>query len=165
MQRPHRFSDLQFKDRRRKAKFMAARMVPNTSRRGSTPVPKAAARATIHSTITTVKIVQNTALPPERVVTLKLQSLVKKLRRLVDRSGQRLRVGETIQLAYPARSSDPISVLRVVCALVPKSHICKRNTNGNSEIKSPRKLESLISERQFWRKSRLCAKFGAAANH
>jgi len=62
MQWPHQFSDLQFNDLRRKAKFIAAKMVPNTSRRGITPDPKAAARAIIHSTIASVKIVQNTAL-------------------------------------------------------------------------------------------------------
>jgi hypothetical protein len=67
MQRLHQFSDLQLNDLqsndlRRKAKFIAAKMVPNTSRRGITPDPKAATRATIHSAIATVKIVQNTAL-------------------------------------------------------------------------------------------------------
>jgi hypothetical protein len=67
MQRLHQFSDLQFNDLqfndlRRKAKFIAAKTVPNTSRRGITPGPKAAARATIHSRIASVKIVQNTAL-------------------------------------------------------------------------------------------------------
>src|SRR6476661_8629224 len=71
MQWPHQFSDL-----RRKAKFIAAKMAPRTIRRGATPGPKAAARATIHSTIATVKIVQNTALSPDRVVTSKLQNLV-----------------------------------------------------------------------------------------
>jgi hypothetical protein len=57
-----KFNDLQFNDLWRKAKFIAAKIVPNTSRRGTTPDPKATARATIHSTITNVKIVQNTAL-------------------------------------------------------------------------------------------------------
>lgn len=78
MQWPHQFSglqfnylqfnDLQFNDLRRKAKFIAAKTALRTNKRGITPGPKAAARATIHSTIATVKIVQNTALPPERVV-------------------------------------------------------------------------------------------------
>jgi hypothetical protein len=58
----HQFNDLQFNDLRRKATFIAAKIVPNTTRRGATPGPKAAARATIHSTIATVKIVQNTTL-------------------------------------------------------------------------------------------------------
>jgi hypothetical protein len=41
---------------------MAAKIVPNTSRRGITPGPKLAASPIIHSRMANVKIIQNTAL-------------------------------------------------------------------------------------------------------
>jgi hypothetical protein len=65
----------QFDEVRRKAKFMAAKIVPNTSSRGITPGPKLAASPTIHSRMANVKIVQNTALLPECDVALKIQQL------------------------------------------------------------------------------------------
>jgi len=52
----------QFDDVRRNAKFMAAKIVPNTKSRGITPGPKLAASPTIHSRTASVKIVQNTTL-------------------------------------------------------------------------------------------------------
>jgi hypothetical protein len=52
----------QFDDVRRNTKFMAAKIVPNTRRRGITPGPKLAASPTIQSRMASVKIVQNTAL-------------------------------------------------------------------------------------------------------
>jgi hypothetical protein len=55
----------QFDEVRRKAKFMAAKIVPNIKSRGITPRPKLAANPTIHSRMANVKIVQNTALLPE----------------------------------------------------------------------------------------------------
>src|SRR5690348_6399339 len=106
-------------------------MAPRTSSRGATPGPKVAARATIHSTIATVKIVQNTALPPDRVLTSNTSKPGYELRRLQDRCGQRLRFGETIQVAHPTRSSDPISIRRVVCALVRKGHRRNRRVGHN----------------------------------
>jgi hypothetical protein len=54
----------QFKDVRRKAKFIKPKIVIRTSNKGITPGPKAAARPTIQSRMATVKIVQNTALLP-----------------------------------------------------------------------------------------------------
>lgn len=50
----------QVKGVRRKAKFISIKIMPNTSSRGITLVPKLPARPTIHSRIATVKIVQNT---------------------------------------------------------------------------------------------------------
>jgi hypothetical protein len=47
---------------RRKAKFIAVKIVPSTRRRGITPGPKLAATPTIHSRMANVKIVLNTAL-------------------------------------------------------------------------------------------------------
>jgi len=65
----------QFDEVRRKAKFMAAKIVPNIRSRGTTPGPKLAASPTIHSRMANVKIVQNTALLPECDVALKIQQL------------------------------------------------------------------------------------------
>jgi hypothetical protein len=47
---------------RRKAKFIAVKIVPSIRSRGITLGPKLAARPTIHSRMANVKIVQNTAL-------------------------------------------------------------------------------------------------------
>jgi hypothetical protein len=52
----------QFDDVRRKAKFIAVKIVPSIRSRGITLGPKLAARPTIHSRMANVKIVQNTAL-------------------------------------------------------------------------------------------------------
>jgi hypothetical protein len=53
---------LQFDDVRRKTKFIAAKIVPNTSNRGITPGPKLMASPIIHNKTASVKIVQNTTL-------------------------------------------------------------------------------------------------------
>jgi hypothetical protein len=45
---------------------MAAKIVPKTSNRGITPGPKLVANPTIQSRMASVKIVQNTALLPNR---------------------------------------------------------------------------------------------------
>jgi hypothetical protein len=55
-------SSRQFDDVRRKAKFMAIKIVPSTSNRGITPGPKVMASPIIHKRMASVKIVQNTAL-------------------------------------------------------------------------------------------------------
>jgi hypothetical protein len=47
---------------RRKAKFIAVKIVLSTRSRGITPGPKLAASPTIHNRMASVKIVQNTAL-------------------------------------------------------------------------------------------------------
>ena len=52
----------QFDDVLRKTKFIAVKIVPNTSSRGITPGPKVMASPIIHRRMASVKIVQNTAL-------------------------------------------------------------------------------------------------------
>jgi len=63
----------QFDEVRRKAKFMAAKIVPKIKSRGITPGPKLAASPIIHNRMANVKIVQNTALLPECDVAVKIQ--------------------------------------------------------------------------------------------
>jgi hypothetical protein len=51
-----------FDDVRRKTKFIAVKIVPNTTSRGITPGPKLTASPIIHRRMASVKIVQNTTL-------------------------------------------------------------------------------------------------------
>jgi len=90
----------QFDDVLRKTKFIAVKIVPNTTSRGTTPGPKLTASPIIHRRIASVKIVQNTILSPERVVVSRSCSSIYGYVALRDRSvmgfdfGTVLHVGE-----------------------------------------------------------------------
>jgi hypothetical protein len=83
--------------------FIAVKIVPNIRSRGITPGPKLTASTIIHNKIASVKIVQNTNTPPERVVVSRSCSSVCGYVPLRDRSvmgsdSARFFVGENLPL-------------------------------------------------------------------
>ena len=112
----------QFDDVRRNTKFMAAKIVPNTRRRGITPGPKLAASPTIHSRMASVKIVQNTVLLQMggRVQKSDVRFTVVWPRETLSVMGFDFRPDT---FWYRAYSSDPNKAPQVVRPLVPKSHL------------------------------------------
>ena len=131
----------QFDDVRRKARFMATKIVPSTSNRGITPGPKLMASPIIHKRMASVKIVQNTALLLSwrlpKILQFAFRLCGPKIPSVVGFDSARVLTSENNLLTVLIQKR----ALQVVWTLIPKKYF--------AGVDPPGPLESLIQSDCF----------------